>query len=309
MRLFFILVLTTLIVACNNNTSNNNCQPVKKLPGERKNLNISIFLDLSDRISPKTFPKTSMEYWERDLGYISSISEAYYNHIRNKKLNFINDRIQLFCQPTDGIPKVDEIRRKLDKPFSKANADLDNICSIIQDYQSETKVLYEGVLSLRESSVNGRKNDYPGSDIYDFFKSKVKDYCVKENHRNILFILTDGYMFISGANIKNSENKSTHILSSHLKDWGFNKNNYKSKIENEGYAFQVPVTGLENLEVFVIGIRPENNWELDVLNTYWSNWLKEMGVKNFQDDNWGRYLKQADLPSEVDNLIQDFIHN
>lgn len=309
-----LILMATILVSCNNSNQDskttNDCDPVKKLTGERKNLNISIFLDLSDRISPTFNTNPAMEYWKRDLGYINSISEAFEVHLRNKKTVLMGDNIKLYLHPLpENISEIDNIVKSLDKSFTKENATLDNICSVSNDYLQFSDLIYSKTLEQKEPIAKQGRDDYPGSDIFDFFKSKVKDYCIKENHRNILFILTDGYMFMSGTNNKNSNNKSNYLLSKELSKWGFNSKNFQSKIDNEGYAFQVPVTGLDNLEVFVIGIAPKNSWELDVLNSYWSQWLREMGVKNFQDDNWSRYLRQADLPSEVDNLIQDFIHN
>ncbi len=311
---FILILLSILMVSCNNSNQNsiteNDCKTVKKLTGERKNLNISIFLDLSDRISPTFNPNPAMEYWKRDLGYINSISEAFEVHLRNKKTVLMGDNIKLFLHPLpENISDIDNIVRSLGKDFTRENATLENICSISNDYNQFSNLIYSKTLEQKEPMAKQGKDDYPGSDIFDFFKFKVKDYCIKENHRNILFILTDGYMYMSGFNNKNSDNKSNYVLSKELARWGFNSNNYQSKITNEGYDFQVPVTGLDSLEVFVIGLASKNSWELDVLNSYWSKWLKEMGVKNFQDENWSRYLKKADLPSEVDNLIQDFIHN
>lgn len=315
--LYYILIFfSILFVSCTNGTniqeetSTDNCAPVKKLTGERKNLNLSIFLDLSDRISPTFQPNPAMEYWKRDIGYISSISEAFEVHLRNKKTIFIDDNIKLYLHPLpENISDIDNIVKSLDKRFTKDNATLDNICSINSDYLNYSKLIYSKTLDLKEPIAKTGIDDYPGSDIFDFFKSKVKDYCIKDDHRNILFILTDGYMYMKGTNYKTSANKSNYLLSSELSKWGFSANNFQSKIDNDGYAFQAPVTGLDNLEVFVIGIAPNKSWELDVLNIYWSKWMREMGVKNFQDDNWSRYLKKADLPSEIDNLIQDFIHN
>jgi hypothetical protein len=312
--LFASILLAVILVSCNNsnqgNKTENDCGPVKKLTGERKNLNVSIFLDLSDRISPTFNSNPAMEYWKRDLGYINSISEAFEVHLRNKKTVLMGDKIKLFLHPLpENIADIDNSLKSLDKSFTRENATLENICSISNNYNQFSNLIYSKTLEQKEPIAKQGKDDYPGSDIYDFFKSKVKDYCIKDNHRNILFIVTDGYIYMSGTNNINNNNKSNYLLSKELARWGFNSNNYQSIINNEGYAFQVPVTGLDNLEVFVIGFAPKNSWELDVLNSYWSKWLKEMGVKNFQDDNWSRYLKKADLPSEVDNLIQDFIHN
>jgi hypothetical protein len=312
-KLYITILLIFSIFACDNDKESklmDKCVDVKKLNGERKNLNVSIFLDLSDRISPTFNPNRAMEYKDRDLGYITSIAEAFEIHLRNKRTVLMKDNIKLFLHPLpEGITEIDQILSTLDKNLTRDNATLENICSVSADYENYSNLIYDETLSQKETFAKQNIDNYPGSDIYDFFKSKVKDYCIKENHRNILFIITDGYMYMSGTKDKNSNNKSNYILSKELEKWGFNSKNYHSKITNEGYAFQVPTSGLNDLEVFVVGFAPKKSWELDILNTYWSSWLKEMGVKNFQDENWRKYLKKADLPSELQILFQEFIYN
>ena len=222
--LFITIIFTVLIASCNNDnqkvTTENDCVPVKKLSGERKNLNISIFLDLSDRISPTFNPNPAMEYWERDLGYINSISEAFEVHLRNKKTVLIGDNIKLFMHPLPkGISNINNIVKSLDKSFTRENATLKNICSISNDYNQFSNLIYSKTLEEKEPFAQQGKDDYPGSDIFDFFKYKAKDYCIREGHRNILFILTDGYMFMSGTNNKNTDNKSNYVLSKKLSEF------------------------------------------------------------------------------------------
>ncbi|WAC03376.1 hypothetical protein N7U66_07535 [Lacinutrix neustonica] len=63
------------------------------------NLNISFLLDLSDRISPEKHPNSAMEYYQRDVAYIKSVSEAFDMHVRGKKVRAIKDKIQLYFDP------------------------------------------------------------------------------------------------------------------------------------------------------------------------------------------------------------------
>ena len=63
------------------------------------NLNISILLDLSDRIE-KTKTKS------KDSAYLSSLANVFVNHVKNKKVILLEDRIQLFFnpEPSDACP-------------------------------------------------------------------------------------------------------------------------------------------------------------------------------------------------------------
>ena len=307
----FILIVTS---CKNNDTSADNynfdCLPVKKLSPRSENLNISIFLDLSDRISPIRSPNPAMDYWKRDLEYLKSIVGSFQNHIRNKRVSLIDDNIRLRVHPLPhDVKDINEIIKDLDMHFDRDNATLDNICSIYPVYMEHVERLYETMLAQKEPAAQNGIDEYPGSDIFGFFKSNVKDFCIKDGHRNILFILTDGYEYYKGnALSKDKDNKSNYILSKSLSQWGFNASNYQSKLENDGYGFQLATTGLEDLEVYLIGIAPKQSWEQDVLLHYWTNWFQAMGVKNFQDGNGIKYIKEADLPANIDNAIQEFIY-
>lgn len=310
--IYGFILMVSLIASCNDENRANtqsNCGPTQKLQGERKNLNVSIFLDLSNRISPTFNPNPAMEYWKRDLGYVNAIAKAFETHLRNKRSVLINDNIKMFLHPLpETIKDINQTMDELNKSFTRENATLNRICSISDDYKKLTTNIYSSTLESKETSAKKGEDNYPGSDIFDFFKSKVKDYCIKSDHRNILFILTDGYMYMSKTNNINKSNKSNYLLSKQLTQWGFNSNNYKDKIKNKGFGFQVPSNELDGLEVFVVGLSPKRSWELDVLKAYWGQWLRDMGVKNFQSQNSNKYLKQADLPSQVDELIQEFIY-
>ena len=165
------------------------------------------------------------------------------------------------------------------------------------------------MLEQKEPAAQKGIDEYPGSDIFGFFKSNINDFCIKKGHRNILFVLTDGYEYYSKNSLdKDANNKSNYILSSSLKQWGFNASNYNAKLEKDGFGFKLATTGLEDLEIYLIGIAPKQSWEQDVLLHYWTNWFEKMGVNNFQDGKGIKYIKEADLPANLDNSIQEFIY-
>lgn len=50
------------------------------------NLNISILLDLSDRINPEKYPSPAMEFYQRDIGYLKAVAENFESHIDRKSV-------------------------------------------------------------------------------------------------------------------------------------------------------------------------------------------------------------------------------
>ncbi|MDO6854224.1 hypothetical protein Q4599_11595 [Cellulophaga lytica] len=263
-----------------------------KLSSKRPNLNISVLLDLSDRINPKKYPSPAMDFYKRDIGYLKSIGESFEIHLMNKKSIQINDKIQAFIEPEPSDINLNKKIEALKISFSKSDATKDKILSTSKKYDSISKLIYEAAI---------KDNNYVGSDIWRFFKSKVNDYCIEENYRNILIVLTDGYIYHKDTKLKDN-NRSSFLIPQTIKASGLNKTNWKEKIEQKDYGFITENKNLSNLEVLVLGINADkkNPYEEDVITAYWTKWFKEMNVKEFE-------MKQADLPSHMDQIIRSFI--
>jgi hypothetical protein len=309
----FISLIILSITSCTAdsesiNISNNSvCSDPIKLTGQRDNLNISVFFDLSDRISPTFHPNSTQNYWERDLGYVNSIVDAFEMHCRNKKVNQINDKITAYFHPLpENISDINNIINELSIEVNSKNALPEFICSISDIYEENLNEIYKKTLSTKEPYAEKGVDEYPGSDIYDFIKYKASDYCIKDGYRNILFIITDGYMYMKGSEMKNG-NKTNYVLPKSLKSW-FKSSNFESKFDSENFGFITPETNLSNLEIIILGINPEEYWHYDLLNMYWSKWLNELEVENFKEQGL-KYLKKADLPSELNEFIQNYIYN
>ncbi|WP_272149545.1 hypothetical protein [Tenacibaculum aiptasiae] len=259
---------------------------------KKQNINISVLLDLSDRIDPKKYPNQSMEFFQRDLGYIELISKRFENHIRSKKSRSINDNIQLFLDPEPADKELNQKISDLKIAFNRNNATKDLILETSKKYVNACGAIYKQAIS------DGK---YVGSDTWGFFKHKIKNYCVDENYRNVIVILTDGYIFHKD-NKKREKNRTTYLTPETIKGFGLKTASWKKRFENNDFGFLPIEENLEDLEVLVIGINPEkgNPYEEDVINAYWGKWLKEMKVKKFQ-------LVRADLPSHVDKIIGEFL--
>ncbi|BEV05265.1 hypothetical protein [Chryseobacterium gambrini] len=252
-----------------------------------KNLNVSILIDLSDRIDPEKNANPTMEYFQRDTEYIKAIDKGFLDHIKSKKVIQLDDQMQVFFNPEPSDPQMNDFTKQLKVSFDK-NTTKENIALVDKNYS-------ELPLKIYQSAIEDKK--YVGSDIWEFFKNKVKDYCIKDNHRNILFILTDGYIYHKDS--KFSEGRKTSYLTPELiKSLKLNSSDFKSKMEENGLGFIKANNDLENLEVIVLGINPTkgNPFEGDVIKEYWENWFKEMKIKNYQ-------IKSADLPSNLEPII------
>ena len=157
-NIFFLLIF--LLFSCKNDGKvepNENCESdyqVVKLDNNRPNLNVSILLDLSDRINPIKYPNSTMEFFERDLGYgdyveiskkfeiiilssVRAISRDE-NNIATRFINFIDNayfnRVLLFieidCSPEEiymSGSKKSEFKRTISRLNEMNSRDYSNI--------------------------------------------------------------------------------------------------------------------------------------------------------------------------------------
>lgn len=261
-----------------------------------ENLNVSILLDLSDRIDPVKNANSSMEFYQRDLGYIESITKAFETHLKSKQIIKINDQIQVYFEPEPPNPEVNQLSKELRLSFTKADVSKEAIEKISAHFTSISEKIYQLAIGEKE---------YPGADIWGFFKNKVKDYCIKPNHRNILFILTDGYMFHEDSKFLEG-NRSSYLTPQLVKALELRTSSYDELIKAEGYGFVKANEGLDELEVVVLGVSPAkaSPFEGDIINEYWLGWLQDMSVKQ-------PLTKPipADLPSNLDQVIQKYMNH
>ncbi|PIF71608.1 hypothetical protein [Flavobacterium sp. 2] len=288
---FLAPLLLILFFSCKEDSKKEQKENVPKSPLS-ENYNISILIDLSDRISIKKNPNPTMEFYQRDLGYIKSISEAFTEHLKSKRIRQINDKMQLFFNPEPLDPTINSISQKLKIAIDKNNASKDLLNSINSNYASQTLKIYESAI---------KDDNFIGSDIWRFFDVKVKDQCLENEKRNILIILTDGYMYYEGTIMKD-RNRTSYITPELIRKNGLNNKDWEKNFKDQDFGFIKIDTDLSNLEVLVLGINPSKNnpYEEKVIKAYWNKWLSEMKIKHFE-------IKNADLPSNMDKIINDFI--
>lgn len=290
-KLMLLFLLSVSIFSCNKDSEKGKTEIALKNP-VAENYNISILLDLSDRISLKKNPNPTMEFYQRDLGYIKSVSEAFTHHLKSKRIRQMDDKMQLFFNPEPLDPEINSISKNLRIAVDKNNVTKDFLNSINANYASKTSRIYDSAI---------KDDHFIGSDIWNFFDTRVKDQCVENNYRNILIVLTDGYMFHENS-VRTEGNRTSYITSKLIQKNGLNTSEWKKKFEDQDFGFIKIEDDLSNLEVLVLGINPDKNnpYEEKVIKAYWTKWFTEMKIKHFE-------IKNADLPSNMEKIIHDFI--
>ncbi|PTX58813.1 hypothetical protein C8N46_112121 [Kordia periserrulae] len=261
---------------------------------QNQNLNISFLLDLSDRINPDKYPNLTMDYYKMDVAYIQSVSEAFLAHLKNKKVQRMNDRIQLYFDPPPRNQNINNLSKSLRYEINRRNISEDLLEAIKHSYETKPLEIYKQAID---------DNAYIGSDMWRFFKNKIHDFCILKEHRNILIILTDGYIYHKDTQMKEG-NQTTYLTPQFIRKHKLNTKNWKQRIVDKNFGFIPAAENLENLEVLVLGINPDkkNPYEEDVIEEYWKDWLHDMKVGKYK-------IKTAILPSNMDKIIKDFILN
>ncbi|WP_300687807.1 hypothetical protein [Chryseobacterium sp.] len=294
-KIFYLLMIISLASCCKNKNEGTHEEKKDSIVVDPNNLNVSILIDLSDRIDPGTNPNPTMQYFQRDTEYIKAIEKGFSSHIKSKKIITYDDQMQVFFNPEPSDPKINDFTKSLKVSFNK-NTPRDYFDSVDKKYSQLP-------LNIYQSAIKDGK--YVGSDIWEFFKNKVNDYCIKQDKRNILFILTDGYMYHENTRFeekKDNKQRTSYLTTKLIKANNLTASDFKEVIEKNGYGFVKANEDLSNLEVIVLGINPEkgNPFEEGVIKEYWENWFKEMKIKKYQ-------IKSADLPSNLEPVILKII--
>src|SRR5690554_4976212 len=295
-RLYILLIILVVFYSCGGDPKEKKVTRTIDSSGKKskENLNISFLLDLSDRISPEKYPNESMEFYQRDVAYIKSVSEAFVTHLKTKKVREMNDKIQLYFDPEPKNQNINKISNDLRYKVNRNNASLEILDEIEQMYSEKPLEIYE--YAIKDSK-------YVGSDTWRFFKTKIVDYCIDDAYRNILIVLTDGYIYHKDTKIIES-NRTSYLIPQLVNSLKLNNKNWKETMDNKELGFISTGMDLSQLEVLVLGINPskKNPYEEDVIMKYWSDWLNDMNVKRYE-------IKTAELPSNVDKIIKQFIIN
>lgn len=261
-----------------------------------KQLNITFLLDLSDRIEPTKYPDNP-QHFQKDIAIMQEFVELFKKDMEKNGGYRAKGKMKVIFSPTPNDTEINTIASKLNIDLSK----MDN---------KQKKIVFDNLNKIYSDNLNQiysktiQSKNYIGSDIWRFFKNDVKDYAVDDspNYRNILVIITDGYIYYKNS-IEQQGNKTSYLTPELIAKDGFRNPNWKNKFNSGNFGFITTRKDLGNLDVLVLEINPENNNlnDEDVIKTYLSKWFTEMGIKKFE-------LYNSDLPEKTKTRIEKFIN-
>lgn len=245
-------------------------------------LNITVYIDLSDRIVHPGQPSQI----EKDTAMIGHVVNYFVEKTKQSENGLQESKnaikILFYPAPTAGlmVKCADELVLDIPK-IPEGTERLHKVMKAKETFQKNLEQIYQQAIT---------DGNFIGCDIWGFFSyGKAKQQCVREGYRNIMFVLTDGYVYHKN-NIVQKGDSSRFILPKVL-------NNPKAALE------VVSQSGLENLEVAIMEIQPEDPKHLPKMKSMLENWLIDMGVK---PENI--IVEETGLPAStrvtVDNILK-----
>lgn len=252
--------------------------------------NYIVLLDLSDRLK-------SPSQAEKDKILIEGIYSVFENEVKRKQYQGSRDIIKVLVAPQPANYSVFDVSENLEI----------NLGNIPQKerytkYPELRKKFFQAVSDLYKKAT--QNTNYIGADIWSFFNASLENHLIKDkNGRNILLILTDGYLNFNyeyQINRPKNGNKTTYTEVEK-----FRKNpKWKENFVKGGYGL-IPIDrNLGNLEVYMLELsssdikHPE---DFDIIRMYWEKWFKDLNINKY------KCFKTEDAPKQVTSVLKNLL--
>lgn len=270
-------LFTLSINSCSSNESANSDNSTTVVNDAILPLNLTVFIDLSDRIEKETNNLSSVK---KDLEIFKHLTTRFKDKAVSEKIVPCKDRMEVFFYPAPADSNIIQLSDALEIDFAKTD---------IKSKKLLLNTLEETWNKTLSRIYNQAKEDkkYNGADIYGFFGKKINSQCILPNYRNILIILSDGYPYYEKSKDYYGNNEYSYITS-------------KSLRENPKARLKPLSVDLSNLEILLLEVDEERQGDYYRLQTIWTEWIKGMNAKRFQ-------MAETDLPNQTRKVIDTFL--
>ncbi|MEG8989631.1 hypothetical protein VJY32_07605 [Ignavibacteria bacterium 4148-Me] len=268
---FFLIILFLFgLTACSENDKSNDGQSKSK-QAYYKNLNITILIDLSDRISIKKNPTQV----DRDIKFIMNVLDAFKTFLSRKGVVQSEDKIKVIYYPSINYEIYQDIADSLNIDFSnyefmQRKKLFENISSI---YYKNLKKLY---------SLASNAKSFEGSDLFNYFKHRVVDDCISNdsNFINLLIVLTDGYIYHKNSKYQDGNRFSYLLPEAPQVTYFRNINNWETVFDKNDFGLIKLHNDLSQLNILCAEFSPIDHSpkDFDILKKYWTKWLIEQNI-------------------------------
>lgn len=247
-------------------------------------VNISVFLDLSDRLDSTCnggFPVSQMT---RDTAIVGALVDYFVATCVEHKISESRNHFQILFHPTPKASDIASLAANLNVDMSKISTPADKKKALM----AMKKTFSESLSQIYGQTL--RDKEWIGSDIWGFFcnkNAKVDNLCIRKGYRNIIVILTDGYIYHKD-NVQGDGGSSYSYILPKLVD------------DVPDLSLMASRKGLDGLEVLMLEINPGKPIRQAKLVSVLEDWLKDMGVKRY-------VVTETGMPSDTRTIIDSFL--
>ncbi len=241
-------------------------------------LNLTVFIDLSNRVIQDGDGTSQVD---KDTVLVNHLAGIVSKKAWDSNIKHAKDCFKVFFYPAPADPTINGLAQSMDIDLgsyqkNQIQKKMDVAKDMTTTVDKNLKVIYQSTVE---------QHDFIGSDIWGFFNTKAKSYCVKDGYRNVLIVLTDGYIYHKDNLVDDGNGHITYITARTLRE---NKELLPCKQD------------LSDLEVLFIEVdaRPKNDFEK--IQTTIGKWLAGMKVKKYG-------VIETDLPNNTKTIIDNFI--
>ena len=244
-------------------------------------LNISILLDLSDRLVAKG-TNDNVSQMEKDTAIIGYVQRWFIKRQFKNQLQ-TNDRIQVLMYPNPNTPQIVQLQKRLIADLKLEGNKAQAIKSNKEIMKDMPQVWTESLETIYNTTISDKH--WIGSDVWGFFDVSAKMQCVKSGYRNVLIILTDGYLYHKDTWQKTAPNEFTGI----------------SPLTVSTQTAITPVDNdLNGLEVLFMEINPKKHSDFGKIRKLLTNWCTSMNIPHVE-------VVPTDLPDLTHSAMDNFL--
>lgn len=269
-HLFFAVAITFMSLVCSCGSGVEDDVKIDSKP-----LNVSILLDLSDRLIQDTDGMTQVE---KDTAIVGDIRDYILKDVTNKQILNADARLKIYFYPSPNIDGINTLANALEYDFGA--------CTNLPDKKPLALKLRDefipSLAAIYDKTLETKK--WTGSDIYGFMQNKAQSYCVKKGYRNILIILSDGFIY-------------------DVNNWGKEGKRFKGitpKSLQAGQEGIIPTgVSIPDLEVLFLEVNAPQTHHAEKVKSMISEWLSAMSITHAE-------VISTDLPSNTRIIINNF---
>lgn len=213
-----------------------------------------VLADLSDRVDSALNPGQA----QRDIAAARAAFAVFERHVSEQSFVFSADRFALVAAPQKGTDILyGELADSLTIDMNKLSS------GGISAFRQARNRAFRGLEELYAGAM--RLPSYPGADIWSFVRHDLSTYELIPTRpapvRNILVILTDGYLAFEDAELRGRP-VGTYMATANS-------------------SLAVPKLDLSQWEVVVLEMKPRTFNDREALEATWRTWFQGMHVRRF----------------------------